>query len=158
MYNVIGIDPGEAVGYAVFEVHPDKPEDTKLIWIGQGRHTSFEQEFIDLINKYEPRVVVAEDYIVYSHKLKAHRNSRMNTSRMLGKIEALSKVFNYEVELQPASILTVAQKWTRRPLPKNHSISHQFSALNHARFYLIKNKLDLNELAREQKEKNNGNS
>lgn len=153
-YKVLGVDPGEAVGYAVFEVTEGKPEETHMVYIGQGRHETFNEEFVDLINKYSPKIVVAEDYIVYSHKLKAHRNSRMNTSRMLGKIEALGDVFNFDVELQPASILPVAQKWTRRPLPKDHSISHQFSALNHARFYMIKNKLDLSELAREQSDRN----
>ena len=151
MFNLIGVDPGEAVGFAVFEVHPDSPIDTRMIYLGQGRHTTFNEEFVELVNKYSPKIVVAEDYIVYSHKLKAHRNSRMNTSRMLGKIEALGDVFNYKVELQPASILPVAEKWTKRPLPKNHSISHQFSALNHARFYMIKNNLDVNEMIREGK-------
>ena len=154
MYNLIGVDPGEAVGYAVFEVHPDDPIKTHMIYLGQGRHTSFDGEFVRMLQKYEPKTVVIEDYRVFSHKLKAHRNSRMNTSQMIGKVETLGTLFNYEMILQPSSILPVAEKWTQTPLPKNHSISHQFSALNHARFYLIKNKLDLSELDR----KNRGDS
>lgn len=152
MYNLIGIDPGEAVGYAVFEVHPDDPFKTHMIYLGQGRHTSFNEEFIDLVNKYEPKTVVVEDYRVWAHKVAAHRNSRMNTSQMIGKIEGFSTVFKYDMVLQPSSILSVAQKWTQQKLPTNHSISHQFSALNHARFYMIKNGLDKSELERKNRE------
>lgn len=148
----LGIDPGETAGFCLMEVDKENPINTKPLELGQFRHEDFE----DWAKKYIAdrdglELVVIEDYRVYKQYAGRHAGDRLITARMLGKVETLCASLGITYIEQMADVLPIAQKWTQMKMPKNHAVSHQISALNHVRFYLIKNKMDLSALARERK-------
>ena len=147
----LGIDPGETAGYCLMAVDRDEPVNTKPIDLGQFRHEDFEEWADRLLTQDGLEYVVIEDYRVYKQYAGRHAGDRLITARMLGKIETICAQNNITLIMQMADILPIAQKWTQAKMPKNHAISHQISALNHVRFYLIKKKWDLSALARERK-------
>lgn len=147
----LGIDPGETAGFCLMEVDRESPVNTKPIEIGQFRHEDFEEWAESTLTRDGLTHVVIEDYRVYKQHAGRHAGDRLITARMLGKVETICAQKGIACIMQMADILPIAQKWTQVKMPRNHAISHQVSALNHVRFFLIKNKWDLSELARERK-------
>ncbi len=94
--TVLALDPGVTTGYAVLS-------NDELADYGQHKNddVALAARFIDeLMVKWEPRVVVVEDYRVYSWKQKQHAWSDLHTARLIGAIELV-------VQLRPMNIALV---------------------------------------------------
>lgn len=100
---VIGIDPGETTGIAVFI-------DAVLIdtyQIDHRSHKDIGKAAVDIsmvLNVHKPSHVIIEDYRVYKWKTKSHANSDLFTSRLIGSLEYVCSNNNYPMTKQMASI------------------------------------------------------
>jgi hypothetical protein len=74
---VFGIDPGETIGYSLFE-------DGKFNFSDQTEDLN---KVLDLIIELKPDVVVYEKYIIYTNKLQQHNLSDVPTLKIIGIIE-----------------------------------------------------------------------
>ena len=151
-YRLVAFDPGEMTGYAIFEVHPDRPEDTFFVDLGQFHHKDAFEKISELVTD-ETAVVVVEDYRVFHHKAKAHSGSKLITTRVIGSMEYRTQQVKARMVQQPSNILPIAQKWSGITLGGNHAQSHQFSAVNHGFFYLVKQKHAITNLERKKIQK-----
>lgn len=91
---LLAIDPGELkCGCVILEIDDD--QEAKLI-VGWRPTVQKLGEFIETwFNKeHEPLILVYEKYRVYSHKLNAHRFSRVQTIEAIGMLEFLIKKYN----------------------------------------------------------------
>lgn len=127
---IIAIDPGAMNGLAVFD------EEGELVSFCQLTIDELIQWFID----YEEEVstVVIEDYRLYKKRAIQQSGSNMPASRVIGQAEMFAKMKGAELVKQRADILPTGQKLTGIKMPSDHSISHQFSAMIHGAYWLIK--------------------
>ncbi len=88
--SVLALDPGETTGWAFFAKVSISPLTVDLLDCGQLlTKEKGVGEIEKLLDRLEPRVVVAEDYKVYRWKLKQHSWSDLYTPRLIGAIETL---------------------------------------------------------------------
>lgn len=83
--TIVAVDPGETIGYAVFQssclrYHVQVSADD--IW-GAAKWLEV------FIKKFTPKVVVVEDYRIYSWRAKQHTWSNLFTPRLIGGLEVL---------------------------------------------------------------------
>lgn len=78
------------------------------------------KEHIDLIEQYQPAILVLEDYLLYASKAQDQINSRFETSQLLGVIKFVARSKNIPFALQPAS--AVMQRWNNYILERNRII------------------------------------
>jgi hypothetical protein len=131
----LAIDPGESSnnGYALFDE--------------TGFCTEFDQitrdTLMDLLDEYSSDLtaVVIEDFTLFKSKALQQSGSKLETVRIIGAVEDFCRRHNITCVKQPASHLTIAQLWSGKKLPKNHSKSHWVSAYNHGYYYLVKQKV-----------------
>lgn len=137
--HLLSLDPGKATGYAVFL----NGLPSKHMGIIRGL-----DEFDDFLSNYVqtyglPDLVVFENFKLFSWKAKQQSGSPMEASQVIGKIKFWAKLLGIPVVEQSPQILSVAVKWSKLPLPKNHDNSHHISAYNHGWFYLVSNGMQL---------------
>lgn len=126
---IIAIDPGKDNGYAIFG------EDGEMVDMGQF---TIEELQTWLLAYEEPvSTIVVEDYRLFKKRAIQQSGSDMPASRVIGIVEMYAKMKGAKLVKQRADILPVAQKISGIKLPKDHSISHQFSALNHGIYWLV---------------------
>lgn len=100
---VVGIDPGETTGIAIFI-------DGNLSATYQIDHRSHKdigtaaQEIGLVLFNYQPTHVIVEDYRVYKWKTSSHANSDLFTSRLIGSLEYVCSSNSYPMTKQMASI------------------------------------------------------
>ncbi len=95
--RLLALDPGETTGWAAFNDGAYKQS---------GHINTTEQPMTSLrtlLRLVRPTVIVAENYVVYSHKLKSHTNNRLITARVLGMIQGLCEEAEIPLHLQMAS-------------------------------------------------------
>lgn len=95
---VVVFDPGETVGWAVFD-------GCSLLKAGQeAADAKGRLRFVRyLIESWNPKAVVAEDYIVYAHKALSHSWSPLDTAKLVGAIEMACVIHDVPLYLQTAS-------------------------------------------------------
>ena len=97
---LMSFDPGHTTGWSVFvqyelaETGEIDTSDIPLAVVGVN----------NLIEEYNPHVIVLEDYRVYRWRQKHHVGSELLTTRVIGCIETLSTQYSIPVFKQPAHI------------------------------------------------------
>jgi len=120
----VSIDPGGTTGVVTWDAN------AKLLDALQLNR----EEFEDFLEKVSPAQVICEEYIVNPHV--RHGGQKVETLRIIGAIESYCRRNKILLEMQRPQILTIAQKWSGKKMPKNHGISHWVSAYLHGYYFL----------------------
>lgn len=138
--RLLAIDPGIHNGWAIFEKGVIK--DLGSI----DGVTNFDIWLHNVPKEYGPvDVVVIEDFRLFRHMAQKQIGSKFEVTQVIGLVESWARRNKAEVVKQNSDILSVAVKWSKMPMPKNHSQSHHVSAYNHGFYYLVKNDMRLPE-------------
>lgn len=137
---ILAVDPGVTIGWAIFE------DDGEIHTFGQTHKDEFPKWLAD--QEYKFHTIVVEDYVLYRKKAVKQSGSNMPASLVIGQLEMFAAQQGAKLVKQQADILPNAQKISGIKMPSDHSISHQFSALNHGIYWLVKNKMREGALAR----------
>jgi hypothetical protein len=129
-YKLLALDPGETVGWAVFEMG-------QLTKCGHaaGDATTIE----DLVAREQPSVVVMEEYRIYPWRLKQHSLSNVPTLRLIGALQYIlqTKGIPYHMQTaQQAKGFATDQRlkqWGMYP----QKLRHARDAVRHAVYYLL---------------------
>lgn len=141
----LSVDPGkgavDSIGVAIFKSNGD------LIDMGQLTFP----EFITYLDHLPGRLdkIICEDYKIFKRKAKAHIGSRVETAQTIGALRGWATKQKVEIIYQDSSILTTAQKLFQITMPADHTISHQFSALLHGKWYLYNKGIILSALEKQ---------
>lgn len=132
---LLAIDPGLATGYSIWrDARPAEMGDVR----GMAK---FDDWLVDFVEKFgKPDIIVMEKFRLFRWKAEKQSGSDMPASKVEGKVELWASMHKIPVVMQTPDVLTIAQKWSKIKMPKNHDQSHHISALNHAVYYLVKNK------------------
>ena len=92
--RILVIDPGETVGYAVFQLDEPGKIDAELLlletWEGQGASIpEFVIPFLKGLRRVKPSLVLIEDYRVYQSKAQLHIGQPLRTPELIGAIEGV---------------------------------------------------------------------
>lgn len=126
---ILAIDPGVMNGWAEFT------DEGEFKMMGQMDI----DDLYDFFHNYsEPlSAIIIEDYVLYKKRAIQQSGSNMPASKVIGAAEMLARRKGAKLVKQKANILPIAEKLSQKFMPKDHSISHQFSAYNHGFYYLI---------------------
>ena len=125
---LLAIDPGESSGWATYSATGEF-QDAGICRSREGVY--------DLLKEVGPVAkVVIEDYRLFSHKAVQQSGSRLETVRVIGAIESWAAINDSEVILQPASIKSIAQKWSGIVPKGSHKNTHHIDAMLHGHYYL----------------------
>lgn len=97
--NLLAIDPGETVGWALFTIKSGEIVDADA---SQYEYMDFLKFLEKKINSYDE--VLIEDYKIRKTTISANLNKELVTVKVIGVIEWLCKKYNTEYSFQPAGI------------------------------------------------------
>lgn len=138
--RLLAIDPGIANGWAIFENGVVK--DLGSV-IGVEK---FDEWLHEVPNRYgKVDIVIIEDFRLFRHKAQQQIGSRFEAVQVIGLVQSWARRNEATLVKQGSDILAIAPKWSKMPMPKDHSKSHSVSAYNHAFYYLVKNDMRLPE-------------
>lgn len=137
---ILAVDPGITIGWAIFE------DDGEIHTFGQIHKDEFPTWLAEQEHSFH--TIVVEDYVLYRKKAVKQSGSNMPASLVIGQLEMFAAQQGAKLIKQQADILPQAQKISGIKMPSDHSISHQFSAINHGIFWLVKEGIRENALAR----------
>lgn len=95
--SLLCLDPGETTGWAIFR-------HGKLTGAGQFRVTRLEL-FDQLVTKFNPDMMIIENYRVYPWLLKQHSWSEIPTLRYIGALQHIAALRGTPVRLQMAQLV-----------------------------------------------------
>lgn len=126
------IDPGETTGWATFT------QDGLMLSLGQVAGLD---AFTDWLEIQDPALIVFEDYLVNPNI--PHGGSRVETIQVIGAIKSFAKRRSICAVPQAPHIKRIGYAWCGlKALPKSrHSISHQYDAMAHGVYYLVKERI-----------------
>jgi len=124
---VLACDPGDTTGWALYV-------DDQLAEFGQSHGM---KDLLTQLKEFpKPDSVVVEDYRVRPGV--NHNYSRVNTIQIIGALKAYALENDARYVLQEPSIKPIAYKWAGLVAPKNHALSHEFDAMAHGYYYLVR--------------------
>lgn len=131
--SYLAIDPGDTVGFAQF--------DHSGLLLHYGQFKAAPEYLRRLVHEGLKRVIV-EDYRNHPN-MRQPTWSRNNTSKLIGQIEMICELRNLpKVVLQSNTVLQIGYLWAGlEEKPSNHSISHQFDAVAHGTYWLVRNNI-----------------
>ena len=134
---VIGFDPGFTTG--VCKVVASGTRQEIGLPVETGVQVKFDklQEFLAGLDPTGIKTVFIESYIVRKDKVSAHVGSDLKTSQAIGMIKFWAAMHKLPIKEQRPQILTLMEKKTGIPMPKNHDKSHWVSAFYHATYELM---------------------
>lgn len=142
----LSVDPGkgakDSIGWAMWDNKGD------LLRMGQ----STLDDFVDMLENLDTtRMILCiwEEYRIFAKRAIQHTNSKVETAQSIGYLKTwcYRKTIPY-IEQKP-DILTGAARLFGVEMPKDHTQSHQFSAMLHGLHYLRSQKLAITALERE---------
>lgn len=130
--QIVSFDPGEDTGWSVLESPGGHEiahgiEDYQLM-------PNFLVKAKGLYGDFQECVI--EDYALFKSKALAQSGSKLKTVRVIGMIELWAYIYGIKVVYQSPQIKEIAQRWTGRKPPSDHSKSHDVDAFNHGIYYL----------------------
>jgi hypothetical protein len=146
----LGIDPGAGYSSTIGVVKFSATGD--MLAIHQFNYADF---LTWLESQTNVIAVVNEEYRIRRDKVSSHVGSKVETIQTIGAIKSYCHRNNVPQVEQRSNILPVAEKLFQIKMPKDHSVSHQISALLHMMFYLYNNQIIKSALEMEI-EANNG--
>lgn len=89
------------------------------------------------LDELEPTIIVfiIEEYVVYSHKSKAHIGSKLPTVQTIGQLKAYARKHGIKVIEQRSDIKKMASMWAQVKVPNGH-MPDKMSAYLHGYYYL----------------------
>lgn len=145
---VVGFDPGSTTGWAAFDTRKEGDKIAPANMLGYGQ-----EKFLNLIENIEGEdairgadVVVIESFQLLPHKAQKMIGNRFEVIQAIGICKSYAKRHKATIVEQPPTIKKIAEKWTGIIPPPNHAQSHWVDAANHAKYWMIRNGLDLSEL------------
>lgn len=130
--QIVSFDPGEDTGWSIL-ADPGGHEISHGIE-SYDLFVPFLAQLQGLFGRMSKAVV--EDYALFKSKALAQSGSKLKTVRVIGMIEYWAFVNDIEVVYQSPQIKEIAQRWTGRKPPSDHSKSHDIDAFNHGIYYL----------------------
>ncbi len=125
-------DPGETTGYATFN------EEGELMAAGQIYGFDSLVEWLAVTPSDRLKAVICEDFIILRKKAAVFAGNKMEVIQAKGAIRAHTSSKKVKFILQRSDIKPIAERLTGvRPKGK-HSENHWVDALNHGKYYLIK--------------------
>ena len=125
---LLAFDPGESSGWATYSATGE--------FINAGICRSREEVYALLKEVGPVAKVVIEDYRLFSHKAVQQSGSQLETVRVIGAVESWAALNNISVTLQPASIKSIAEKWSGLKPKGAHKNTHHIDAMLHGHYYL----------------------
>lgn len=87
-------------------------------------------------------ICIVEDFKLYPNKAAKQHYSNMETSRVIGRIEAWAESHSVKLVKQPATIKETGYKWLgKKPLPKSNPMNHELDAHIHFMYWAIRHKV-----------------
>lgn len=129
--SLLCLDPGETTGWALFR-------NGRLTGSGQFKVTDLKL-FEQLITKFDPTLIICENYRVYPWLLKQHSWSEIPTVRYIGIIQYIADVRGTPVRMQMAQMAKVyctnnkLKRWGLLQVDKKHAND----AIRHGCYYLL---------------------
>lgn len=129
---LLAVDPGEgnvdSIGAALLN-----SATGDIHFMGQFTFDNFVNWLETLVDVTE---LLWEDYRIFKKKAKAHTGSRVATVQCIGVARSWAIRNGIPYSHQPSDILGAAQNLFQIKIPDDHTISHQFSAVLHGKYYL----------------------
>lgn len=142
----LALDPGLNTGWATWD------KDGVIITMGTTHNYD---ELHDLLADFPAgtiKVVVIEDFFLFSHKAKQQSGSRMPAPKAIGQIETFARLWGATIVKQPSHIKPIAERMTgKKTSGMAKAKTHVWDAYNHGEYYLRKNnikKLSIEDLRR----------
>lgn len=126
----LSIDPGNKNGVCGY--------DEKLY--PQFMFTVRDVDMVQFINLFEKLdICIIEDYRIFAHKLKVHANSKVETLRIIGKVEGWAETKGITLIKQPSKIKPTGYAWIKKkPLPKSDPKNHSLDAHVHFMYWAVR--------------------
>lgn len=127
----LGIDPGKANGICGY----DARHYVSFMYTIQSEDMV---DFLDLFKKVNTCII--ENFRLYPNKSREQVYSDMETSRVIGRVEAWAYKLDLRLIKQGADIKPTGYKWLgKKPLPKSNPLNHELDAHVHFMYWAIKN-------------------
>lgn len=128
----LGIDPGVHSGVTGYD------ERLHL----QFMMNVHEEDITLFINCFDKlKKVIMEDFRLYSNKAQEQINSKMETTRVIGRIEAVCKIKNVPIVLQMPSVKTTGYRYIGKTRPTVKKKQNPMDAHVHFMYWAVTNKL-----------------
>lgn len=130
-------DPGDTTGWAVWD------EEGNLLKMGMCALEDIPDVWEDILAAYPTRVittVIVEDFVLFGKRAQSQTGSRMKASQGIGSLRTLARQERADFVLQPASIKSIAMKWSGITMPSDHDKTHEWDAFLHGYHWLVKQK------------------
>jgi hypothetical protein len=126
----LAIDPGKANGVCGYDVK----------CYLQFMHTIAANDMIKYLESFtQVQKCIMEDYLLYPDKAKHQVYSDMETSRVIGRVEAWAERKEVEVIKQGSRIKSTGYAWIgKKPLPKSNSKNHVLDAHVHFIYWAVR--------------------
>jgi hypothetical protein len=127
----LSIDPGKSNGVCAY--------DAKF-YLALPMLTVQEDDMIELLDQFEHiDTCIVEDFVLYPNKSTEQQYSDMETSRVIGRIEAWAKHKNVKLVKQLASVKKNGYMWAgKKPLPKSNPLNHALDAHIHFIYWAVR--------------------
>lgn len=133
-------DPGDTTGWAVWD------EEGNLLKMGMCALEDIPDVWDDLLTQFDDeganpmRTVIVEDFVLFGKRAQSQTGSRMKASQGIGSLRTLARQERAEFILQPASVKSIAIKWSGITMPSDHDKTHEWDAFLHGYHWLVKQK------------------
>lgn len=126
----MGIDPGKHNGVCIY--------DAKFYLMQM--FTVMSDDMVIFLDQFDNiTTCVIEDYRLFPNKAKQQIYSDMETSRVIGRVEAWAERGKIRLIKQPSKIKPTGYAWLgKKPLPKSNSRNHELDAHVHFMYWAIK--------------------
>lgn len=135
----LGIDPGKSNGVCGYDAK-------YYLNFMMTVNASDIIQFIHCFEKVDTCII--EDFKLYPNKAGVQKYSDMETSRVIGRVEAWAELNNVNLVKQGATIKTTGYYWIgQKPPSKSNPRNHELDANVHFMYWAVKhNKIDAREL------------
>lgn len=128
--HYLSLDPGTNTGWATFD-----DLGNMLMW----GTTHSKEPLYKVLDDYNPRVVVMEDFELFPWKAKEQSWSPFDTVRIIGAVEHWCWQHNVDLIQQRPNIKSIGYMWAGlQPPDSKNSMRHQIDAFVHGYYYLQK--------------------
>jgi hypothetical protein len=133
--RVLAVDPGETVGWALFQ-------DLELTNVGQFPIGPLE-DLDYFVTEQRPDVMVVENYRIYASRAAQHVGSEVNTAQYVGILKFIGSIYQIPVTLQMAH---QAKGWVSDKRLRDLGLfqtgkRHANDAIRHGVYWLLFGKL-----------------
>jgi hypothetical protein len=127
MISYLGVDPGAATGWAIF--------NELGLPTGRGIERGVDNFAEWIANCDAAETIIYEDFRLFPHKAIAQVGSRMEASQVIGILKLKAKEWGATLVAQAPQCYKVGELWSGKKVGA-HKDSHDLVAYNHVFYYL----------------------